>query len=287
MKYAVIGAGGQLGREFAKCLPADLFTALTHDRIDVGSASSVDTCACGLECDVLVNLAAFHNVNECEHDPAAAFQINAAGAGYVARAAHRKRRKVVYFSTDYVFGLDANRDSPYLESDSTGCLNVYGASKIAGEHLVRAATDDHLIVRSSSIFGAMTSHKGWTFPEMILQRATKGEQLRVVTDQYMSPTYAPDLARTVIDLLEAGACGTVHVTNSGGCSWYEFASAALEVAGIEYCIEPVTSDAFPSVARRPRYSRLDSEKLNAMSVAPMRHWRDALRIYLREKGFIT
>ena len=143
-----------------------------------------------------------------------------------------------------------------------------------------------MIVRSSSLFGVVTSKKGWTFPEMILRRARAGEPLRVVDDQYMSPTYTLDLVHAVVSLLEAKAAGTVHVTNSSGCTWFELARATLAMAGIEYNIEPVGSDAFPSKARRPAYSRLDSERLESMGVAPLRDWRDGLRAYLVEKGEI-
>ena len=286
MKYAIIGAEGQVGQEFAKCLPAESLVLLTRAQCEVTDAGSVAKCMESLECDVVVNLAAFHNVNGCEEDPVKAFEVNAVGAGRVAQAARRTGRKVVYFSSDYVFGQDATRRSPYVESDATGPVNAYGVSKLAGEHLIRAATDDHLIVRSSSLFGVVTSKKGWTFPEMIIRRAKSGEPLKVVNDQYMSPTYTLDLVRSVTALVDGGAAGTVHVTNGGGCTWHEFATAALEVAGIDRSIEPVSSDAFPSVARRPVYSRLDSERLGAPGAPEMRSWEDALQAYLTEKGVI-
>lgn len=286
MKIAVIGSAGQVGQEFAKCLPARGLIGLTREHLDVCDAASVQRCLEGLACDVLVNLAAFHDVNGCEQDPVRAFQVNATGAGNVAQAARRMGCKVVYFSSDYVFGLDTERRSPYLERDPAGPVNVYGASKVAGEHLVRAATDDHLIVRSSSLFGVVTSKKGWTFPEMILRRARAGEPLRVVNDQTMSPTYTLDLVRSVISLLEAGATGTVHVTNGGGCTWFEFATVTLALAGVQYDVEPVNSDAFPSKARRPTYSRMDSQRLSDLGVAPLRDWQDGLRAYLVEKGEI-
>lgn len=283
MKLAVIGAAGQVGQEFAKLLPADSLISLTRANVDVSCASSAATCLGALDYDVLVNLAAFHDVNGCEDDGARAFAVNALGAYHAAKAAAAKGRKVVFFSSDYVFGIEKDRVTPYLESDPIGPLNVYGASKVAGEHLVRVATDNHLIVRASSLFGVVTSKKGWTFPEMILRRATAGEPLRVVNDQYMSPTYTLDLVRTVIALLEQNATGTVHVANDDGCTWYEFARATLELAGVDHPIAPVNSDAFPAKARRPNYSRLGTQRLSAWGVPPMRPWREALRAYLEEK----
>ena len=286
MKLAVIGAAGQVGQEFTKCLEADTFVPLTRDQVNVVDPASVDACIDRIDCDVIINLAAFHDVNGCEDDIEKAFQVNAVGAGNVAQAAARGDRKLVYFSSDYVFGREDNRRTPYLESDLPEPVNIYGVSKVAGEHLVRVATDNHLIVRSSSLFGVVTSKKGWTFPEMILQRAKAGEPLRVVNDQYMSPTYTLDLVREVMALLEAGATGTVHVTNADGCTWYDFAQASLDLAGIEHPIEPVGSDAFPAKARRPSYSCLDSERLESLGVDGLRDWRASLRAYLIEKGVI-
>ncbi len=282
--HVVIGANGQVGQEFACALASRNPLLLTHEQIEVGDPGSIDRCLQGLECSSIINLAAFHNVNACEDDVEQAFRINSIGAARIAHAADKVGCRVVYFSSDYVFGQDANRGSPYLERDPVGPLNVYGVSKVAGEHKVRAACADHLIVRTSSIFGAVTSRKGSTFPEMILRRARAGEPLRVVDDQFMAPTYAPDLVETVIALLEAGAAGTVHVANGGVCSWHEFACMTLRLAGIDVQPEAVSSAVFPSRARRPAYSALASEQLTRWSVAPPRPWQDALEAYLAEKG---
>jgi dTDP-4-dehydrorhamnose reductase len=285
--YIVIGANGQVGQEFARALASRGPLLLTHDQIEVSDPASVDRCLQGIECSAIINLAAFHNVNACEDDPEQAFSINAIAAARIAHAAHTIGCRVVYFSSDYVFGQNANRDSPYVESDPVAPLNAYAVSKVAGEHMVRAACANHLIVRTSSVFGAVTSRKGSTFPEMILRRARAGEPLRVVDDQFMSPTYAPDLAQTVIALLDAGATGTVHVTNGGACTWHEFACATLRLAGIDVQPEPVSSAAFPSPARRPAYSALASEQLAMWSVLPPRPWQAALEAYLAEKGELT
>ncbi len=287
MRYAVIGAAGQVGQEFTKCLPPDRLVRLSRNQIDVSDPASVNECLGRLDCDVVINLAAFHDVNGSEDDPARAFRVNALGALFVARAGRQTGRKIVFFSSDYVFGQEAGRPSPYLEQDPVGPLNVYGVSKDAGEQLIRATTDQHLIVRTSSLFGVVTSKKGWTFPEMIINRARNGQPLKVVNDQYMSPTYTLDLVRTVIALLEVGATGTVHITNAGGCTWFEFASSTLEMAGLDYDVKPVGSDAFPSKAVRPTYSRLDSARFESLGIGPMRHWREALQAYLEEKGLIA
>lgn len=287
MKLAIVGAAGQVGQEFAKLVPASRLIPLTRERVDIADAGSVRRGLDDLDFDVLINLAAFHDVNGCEDDGEKAFRVNALGAYYLAQAAARKGRKIVFFSSDYVFGLEAGRNSPYTESDPVGPLSLYGASKVAGENLVRAATADHLIVRASSLFGVVTSKKGWTFPEMILKRARAGEPLRVVNDQYMSPTYTLDLVKTTLALLEKGASGTVHCANGGGCTWHEFAVKTLELAGVSHPIEPVGSDAFPARAKRPMYSRLGSARMASLGLPEMRPWPEALRAYLAEKGVVT
>lgn len=287
MKLAIVGSAGQVGQEFAKLVPTAQLIPLTRDRVDIADPHSVRRCFDELHFDVLVNLAAFHDVNGCEDDGEKAFRVNGLGACYLAQAAARKSRKVVFFSSDYVFGLDAHRKTPYVETDVVGPLSIYGASKVAGEELVRAATENHLIIRASSLFGLVTSKKGWTFPEMILKRATSGETLRVVNDQYMSPTYTFDLVKTTLALLEKNAAGTVHCANGGGCTWYEFAKTTLELAGVQHPIEPVSSDAFPAKAKRPMYSRLGSARMAALGLPEMRPWQDATRAYLIEKGVIA
>ena len=284
--YAVIGAAGQVGQEFAKVVGSGKLHLLTRAQVDVTDPESIERSLEGVACSAMINLAAFHDVNRCEADPDTAFRVNALGAANVARVARRRGCKAVYFSSDYVFGGDETRTSPYVEIDERAPVNVYGASKAAGEDHVRSTLADHLIVRSSSLFGVATSRKGWTFPEMIVRRAQAGQPLRVVNDQYMAPTYTRDLVQSVVSLIEAGAVGTVHVTNAGGCTWHELATATLEIAAIDHPIEPVPSTAFPSPARRPSYSRLVSERLSTWHVEPLRDWKIALRAYLTEKGIV-
>lgn len=287
MKLIVIGARGQVGQEFAKLVPPDDLVPLNRDEIDVTRPDQVHDTLAAHDCDAIVNLAAFHNVNGCEEDPAQAFASNATGAWHVAAAAAHLNRTVVYISSDYVFGGETHRESPYLESDSPAPLNVYGASKAAGENLVRAANPaGHLIIRTSSLYGCVTSKKGSTFPELMLRKARDGESLRVVDDQIMAPTYTYDLTKRVVELLERGARGTFHVANRGSCSWYAFARRTLELAGIGAPIEAIASDAFPSPARRPSYSVLDTERLEEADLGPMRPWEEAVEAYLVEKGEI-
>ena len=283
----VIGSAGQVGQELAKCVSDEHLILLRHEDVDVSDMRALRCALDGRDYDVLVNLAAFHNVNECEDDVDRAFSVNAVGARNVAEVAKAAGKKVVFFSSDYVFGENGRRRTPYIESDQVEPINVYGVSKCAGEQLVRATTPNHLIVRSASLFGVVTSRKGWTFPEMILGRAEQGQPLRVVDDQYMSPTYTFDLASTVVRLLDQDARGTIHITNDGGCTWFDLATATLELAGLPCPVQAVDSSAFPSKARRPIYSVLASKRLESFDVPPVRHWREALHAYLIEKGVIA
>lgn len=287
MKFAIIGAKGQLGQEFAKLLPNDQIIALDIEEVDISGLDSVEKILGNLSFDAVINLAAFHNVNGCQDDPAQAFAVNATGAYNVAEVASKMGKKVAFFSSDYVFGGETERTEPYTEQDHPAPLSIYGASKVAGEHLVRATQENnHLIIRSSSLFGCVTSKKGWTFPELMLNKARAGDDLKVVNDQIMAPTYTYDLASRVLELFKAGATGTFHVTNSGSCSWYEFACATFEYTGLHPKISPVSSHEFPAKARRPDYSVLTTIRNKEVDLPPLQHWRDALKKYLKEKGEI-
>ena len=286
MKIVIIGANGQLGQEFFKLPGAHQIIPLTHAEVEVEDAASVRERLEQHRPDVVVNLAAFHQVDECEDRSERAFAVNALGALNVARAAKEKAAGVMFISTDYVFGGDQSRDRPYLESDPPSPLSVYGSSKLAGEHLVRIANPNHFIVRTAGLYGKVTSHKGWTFPELMLKKAQAGEKLRVVHDQVLTPTYTRDLVQAMLQVLEKGRPGLYHLTSAGSCSWFEFAQTTLELAGVPAEIEPVPSRSFPARANRPAYSVLNSERLEPLGIPGLRPWREALKAYLVEKGVI-
>ncbi len=287
MRLGIIGAAGQVGQEFLKHCPADNLALWDIEDFDVTDYAAVEKALRSRpDLNAVVNLAAFHNVNQCEEQPSLAYAVNATGAYNVAKAAARLGLKMVFFASDYVFGQDRTRRRPYVESDPVGPLNIYGASKVAGEHLVRAMNPNHLIVRTSSLFGVVTSKKGWTFPEMIVSRAREGQPLKVVTDQIMAPTYTYHLVEKVLELLAKDATGTIHVCNSGECSWHQFAVETLALLNMDYPIAECTSDAFPSPAIRPAYSVMASERMEPLGIAPLPHWKEALKLYLQEKGWL-
>jgi dTDP-4-dehydrorhamnose reductase len=258
-----------------------------HQDLDVTDEASVASAIRSLEPDWVLNTAAFHRVDDCEVNPTLTFAVNALGALNVARATAEVGSGVVFYSTDYVFGgKDRERDHPYEEGDNPEPLSVYGTSKVAGEQLVMQANPRHLVVRSAGLYGTATSRKGWTFPELMLNKARTDGFVRVVTDQALSPTFTADLAQKTKELIEHDAVGLFHLTNDGECSWFEFAQEAFDLAGVEAKMEPIDSRQLQQRARRPPYSALTSARLEEAGLSPMRPWQEALSDYLRTKGMI-
>jgi dTDP-4-dehydrorhamnose reductase len=208
--------------------------------------------------------------------------------GNLARICRDLNATFVHISTDYVFGIDQTRGRPYLETDLQGPVNVYGASKAAGEHLVHHAWHKHIIVRTTGLYGtAGSSGKGGNFVETMLRLAREGKPIRVVNDQHLAPTYTPDLAASITDLVDGEHYGLFHVVNEGGCSWFDFASNIFALAELAPDLSPVTSEAFPTKADRPRYSVLACNALATAGLPTPRPWREALADYLAERVAAT
>ncbi len=282
---AVIGAKGQLGSDLVEVL-AQAFEVVgfTHADLEVSDPASVQQALGQRPWRAIVNTAALHKVEVCEAQPERAFQVNALGALYVAQVARKTGAKYVYISTDYVF--DGRKGQPYLEADLPQPLNVYGASKLAGEHLSQQAQPDTLVLRIASVFGrAGASGKGGNFIEAILGKARAGEALRVVADQYISPTYTKDAARLLLELLRQDARGLFHAANQGVCTWHALAQEALRLCSLEVPVEAIPASRFPSSVQRPAFSALSSQRLAGLGLAS-RSWQEGLRDYLREKGYI-
>ena len=191
----------------------------------------------------------------------------------------------IYLSTDYVF--DGEKTEPYTETDPPRPINVYGASKLAGEHLVRQACLRWTIVRVACLFGSSGARaKGGNFIDSILAQAKSGSLLRVVNDIRISPTYARDAAAAIVQLAQQSTSGIIHVTNTGFCTWYGLAKKVTELCCLNAFVEPVSSDAFPRRASRPRNSALNNMRAKNLLGAPLPAWEDALERYLRNKGHI-
>ncbi len=282
MKVAVIGVG-QLGSDLVKVFGDDA-VPLTHRDIEVTDFTSCEILR-EIKPDVVINTAAYHKTDECEDNPEKSFSVNAIGARNVALICKDIGAVNIFVSTDYVF--DGNKGQPYSEDDVPNPINVYGVSKYAGEIFTRYISDKHYIVRVSSLFGAAgASGKGGNFVETMIKKAKAGEEINVVEDITMSPTYTKDAAFAIKQIIEKKLpYGIYHVTNDGYCTWYEFAKAIFELAGISAKLNPTTSDKYPTKAKRPKNSSLSIEKLKSCGVE-MRHWKDALKAYLEEKGHI-
>ncbi|MBS7248015.1 MAG: dTDP-4-dehydrorhamnose reductase [Candidatus Jordarchaeales archaeon] len=281
MKVAIIGSTGQLGADLVKVFSdRHEVIALTHRDIEVENMAS-----CRLieekRPDAVINTAAFHRTDDCEVYPERAFQVNAVGAKNTAEVCSRIKAVCIYISTDYVF--DGRKGAPYDEYDQPNPINAYGVSKLAGELFTRNYCEKHYVVRVASLFGvAGASGKGGNFVETMIGKAKTGDELRVVDDVIMSPTYTRDAASAIRHLLEEEAdYGVYHVTNSGYCSWFEFAKAIFELLELDVSLKPIKSSDLSSKARRPKFSALTS-----IRGVKLRMWKEALKEYLKEKGHL-
>jgi len=288
-KVLIFGSTGQLGTDLVSVLQnSGKFEVipLTHQDADCADDAAVRKAVLYLRPQFVINSAAYVRVDDCEDHASEAFAVNAIGGLNIARACAEVDALSVYISTDYVF--DGEKKTPYVESDPTNPINVYGTSKLAGELLVRQTAPRWLIVRVASLFGKTGARgKGGNFVETILAKAKKGEGLRVVDDIYISPTYTRDAASAVTQLLENGVTGILHAANSGSCTWYEFAKTALEFCGLPTQIAPVSSLEYPTRARRPKNSALGTETRFSLTDIQGPDWQIGLEAYLSEKGHLA
>jgi dTDP-4-dehydrorhamnose reductase len=283
-RVLLIGANGQLGSDLAKALARDGAEVIPrrHSDIDVRDGDAVARELAAHRSDFVINTAAFHKVEECETHPELAFEVNATAVRRLGVACAEAGAVLVHFSTDYVFG--SGKQEPYAESDLPGPLNVYGASKLAGEYLLATVADRYYIIRTCGLYGvAGSSGKGGNFVELMLRKAQAGETIRVVNDQVLTPTYTVDLAEAVVALMKTGRFGLYHVSAESKCSWYEFARGIFEISGMHVDLRPATTAGFPSPVRRPSYSVLSKAKLRALGIE-MPDWRDGLPRYLADRN---
>jgi len=285
-RILLVGASGQLGTDLARVFAGPELIALAREALDVTDPDAVDAAVSAHAPAVVLNATAFNRVDDAESDPGPAFAVNAVAVHHLARAATRAGARLVHFSTDYVFG--GAGPGPFAEDAPAAPVNAYGVSKLAGEHLVRSAGAQHLVVRTSGLYGLSGSRgKGGNFVETMLRLAREGRPLRVVQDQVLTPTYTADLADAVRRLLGAGPPGGVyHLTSAGACSWFEFAQRIFSLAGLTTDLQPTTSEAFGAPARRPANSVLLNTRFDGLGLTPLRPWSDALRAYLLAKGHL-
>ncbi|MEC9343856.1 MAG: dTDP-4-dehydrorhamnose reductase [Pseudomonadota bacterium] len=280
MRLLVAGSSGQLAHALGRAeLPGADWSVLTlgRPRLDLADPASIRKAVAEFTPDIVINAAAYTAVDKAESAAETAFAINASGAGQLAEAAAERGVPILHLSTDYVFS--GKGDRPYVEDDATGPLNVYGRSKLAGEKAVAAANDRHLVLRTSWVHG----EHGGNFLKTMLRLGAEKDELRVVDDQYGSPTYARDLAEAIVrvcaTLGKREPWGVYHLTNAGATSWFEFAGEIFRSASRHGYDAPelkaiATSD-YPTPAERPRYAVLDNSRFRAQFGFAMRDWRKA------------
>jgi dTDP-4-dehydrorhamnose reductase len=284
MRIVVVGAAGQLGRDLTPRLSGEVL-AWNRTQLDLEQPQTIHAALEAAKPQVVINSAAYNLVDKAEADPDAAFRVNAWGLRELARSCNTLKIKLVHVSTDYVFGLDETRNTPFTETDAPGPVSVYGLSKLAGEYLVRTIAEDHLVIRTCGLYGVWGSGgKGGNFVETMLRIAGQGKPLRVVNDQLCTPTYTADLATTIEELIRVDAKGLFQVTNSGAMTWHDFAAEIFRQAGVTANLTPITSLEFNAPARRPLYSVLSGEKLKSVGLPLLRPWQEAIAAYLAERA---
>lgn len=281
MKVALIGANGQLGSDLIATVPKRInLIPLRRADMDVTVKEQVEEIITNIHPDLVLNTSAYVKVDLAEDEPDKAFLVNAVGIKNLVDACQKTGAILLHVSTDYVFdGKKIDLKEPYTEEDKPNPINIYGISKYAGELIVQNYLERYYMIRVASLYGkAGASGKGGNFVYTILNKAERGEPLKVVDDIYMSPTYTYDAAQKIWEvILEEKPYGIYHVTNSGHCSWYEFAIKILEYAGLEADIKPVKHTELKTKAKRPLWSPLESIKS-----VKMRGWKEALRDFIEK-----
>jgi dTDP-4-dehydrorhamnose reductase len=288
VRCALIGAAGQLGFDLARTfdLPGEL-VRLTRADLDLLDPTATARVLRSLRPTLVVNTAAYNQVDRAEDDPAAAFALNAEAVGALADVCDSLGATLVHFSTDYVF--DGRRATPYGEDDAPGPLSRYAESKLAGERLALAGRRRALVFRVCGLFGvARSAGKGGTnFVETMLRLAREGRAIRVVRDQVLTPSYTLDLAPKVWRVVARGGHGLYHLTNAGATSWYDFAREVFRLSGLSPDLTGVTAAEYGARAQRPAYSVLAHGRLAALGEDDLRPWQEALAAYLRERATVS
>ncbi|GAF21885.1 dTDP-4-dehydrorhamnose reductase [Bacillus sp. JCM 19047] len=276
MKLLVTGAGGQLGSAILALATSQQIPCigLTRGELDITDVRKVESVLTTIQPDVIIHCAAYTQVDQAEEDEMEAYRVNAAGTRNLCVVAEQLAAVFVYVSTDYVF--DGSAKEPIDEWTPPAPLGVYGRSKLAGEQAVQQFHSKFFIVRTSWVFG----HRGKNFVKTMLALAEKESPCHVVDDQIGSPTYAPDLAEMLFALIGTKRYGIYHVSNSGSCSWYEFAHEIFMKQGVPELVKPCATIDYPTVASRPAYSVFAHKNLQLNQFPPMRHWREAIHAFL-------
>jgi len=281
-----VGANGKLAKALADSLPSrSIGIGRSHAELDICNATDIAAAIVDAQADIVINGAAYNMVDRAESDGMDdCVRVNVLGPGRLANACRQAGVPLIHFSTDLVFG-DASgqvRPSPLVEDDPVGPLSVYGATKLAGENIVLAASPTNFVIRVCRLYGPSVDDRPvGNFPRLMLNLARERGHVKVVNDQLGCPSYTVDVANAVWQLLECASGGLYHLCNAGEVSFAEYARTIFEIAGVDCSVEAVSTEAYGAPARRPLYSSLNCSKAYAAGVTPLRHWRGALEEYLR------
>jgi dTDP-4-dehydrorhamnose reductase len=274
----ITGGGGQLASDLETLLAErGPVWARSREELDITDDAAVAAAMAEVAPTVVYNCAAYHNVDACEDAEDRAFALNGRAVKRLAQRCAEHGARLVHVSTNYVF--DGSGDAPWTEEDLPRPRSIYGLSKLAGEHAALAYAPGALVVRTGGLYGEQGSaSKGGNFVDRMIARAREAGALRMVADQRLTPTATADLAAALVHATDRGIAGLLHLTNAGACSWFQFTAAIMAEAGIDVPIEPVVTS--PGGAARPLNGVLSCARAEAAGVAPLPHWRDALRGYL-------
>ena len=275
MKILITGSNGMLGHDLIEVLKDNHELLLTtSETLDITDRDSVIDFIVESNPDIVINSAAYTDVDGCESNPDLAYSVNGEGVKNLALACRDADCPLVHISTDYVF--NGQNDRPWVEDDEIGPISVYGKSKLKGEEYIQEILDRYFIIRTAWLYGV----NGRNFPRTMLELAQNNSEITVVYDEVGTPTYTPDLAKGISDLIETDHYGIYHLTNSGNCSWCEFARYIFEVADMNVKVIPVTASEFARPAPRPSYSVLENRNWVENGFEPLRNYKEAIKEYI-------
>ena len=276
MKILIAGSNGMLGHDLQEVLKNKHELILTTSKtLDITDKNHTIDFILNNKPDIVINSAAYTNVDGCEENQDLAYSVNGQGPKNLAIACSELDIPLVHISTDYVFNGKNNR--PWVEDDEIGPISVYGKSKLQGEINIRENLDKFFIIRTAWLYGI----NGGNFPKTMLELAKTHPEITVVTDEVGCPTYTLDLAKAIAELIESDYYGIYHITNSGSCSWFDFAEYIFEIANLDIKVIPVTASEFARPAPRPSYSVLENKKWLENGFKPLRNYKEAIKDYIK------
>ena len=276
MKILIAGSNGMLGHDLQEVLKNKHELILTTSKtLDITDKNHTIDFILNNKPDIVINSAAYTNVDGCEENQDLAYSVNGQGPKNLAIACSELDIPLVHISTDYVFNGKNNR--PWVKDDEIGPISVYGKSKLQGEINIQENLDKFFIIRTAWLYGI----NGGNFPKTMLELAKTHPEITVVTDEVGCPTYTLDLAKAIAELIESDYYGIYHITNSGSCSWFDFAEYIFEIANLDIKVIPVTASEFARPAPRPSYSVLENKKWLENGFKPLRNYKEAIKDYIK------